>query len=206
MLLGVLVFVPNHLANAGVYFLNINCNTLFNIEFRFIDNEINEHKMDIIEKLQKHMTLMHIVDIKASPEKIWDFLINIEKNYSAWHPNDHILFQWTSGAPFEAGATFYAEQYMVGEKVKYKGKIKECIPGEKITMSFSFPLSLITEKIEMIIENHGTYSTFKHLTYMRFKFLSRTIFKKQNIKMLNDMDAHVRTEGENMKNIVENVS
>lgn len=162
--------------------------------------------MDTIEKLQKHMTLVHDVDVKTSSDKIWEFLINIEKNYSAWHPKDHILFHWTNGAPFEAGATFYAEQYMMGEKVKYKGKITECIPGEKITMTFSFPLSLITEKIEMIIENHGTYSTFKHITYMKFKFLSRTLFRKQNIRMLHDMDTHIKTEGRNLKSILENVN
>jgi hypothetical protein len=160
--------------------------------------------MDRFMTIQRYMTLTHEVDIKTSPDKIWDFLINIEKNYTAWHPNDHILFQWTKGAPFETGSTFYAEQYMMGEKVKYNGKITESIPGEKITMTFSFPLSLITEKIEMIIENKETYSTFKHITYMKFKFLSRTIFKKQNIKMLNDMDIHIRTEGENMKRIIEN--
>lgn len=162
--------------------------------------------MDTLEKLPKHMTLVHVVEMKTSPDKIWDFLINIEKNYTAWHPKDHILFQWTKGAPFEAGAAFYAEQYMMGEKIKYNGKIAACIPGEKITMTFSFPLSLITEKIEMIIESQGTKSTFKHITYMKFKFLSRTIFRKQNIKMLNDMDAHVTTEGGNMKSILENAN
>ncbi len=161
--------------------------------------------MDKFITLQKRTTLVHEVEIKTSPDIIWDFLINIEKNYSVWHPKDHILFQWTKGAPFETGSTFYAEQYMMGEKVKYNGKISESIPGEKITMTFSFPLSLITEKIEMIIENKGTYSTFKHITYMKFKFLSRTIFKKQNIKMLNDMDAHIKTEGGNMKDMLENV-
>ena len=160
--------------------------------------------MDRYMAIERHMTLVHEVDIKTSPDKIWDFLIHIEKNYSVWHPNDHILFKWTNGAPFDTGATFYAEQYMIGEKIKYKGKITESIQGEKITMKFSFPLSLITEKIEMIIENQGTHSTFKHITYMKFKFLSRTIFRKQNIKMLNDMDTHIRTEGENMKRIIEN--
>jgi len=39
------------------------------------------------------------------------------------HPEDHILFQWTKGVPFEKGSTFYAEQLMIGEKVKYTGKI-----------------------------------------------------------------------------------
>ena len=161
--------------------------------------------MDSYVKLQKHMTLLHEVDVKTSPDKIWNFLVNIDKNYSAWHPKDHILFQWTKGAPFDAGSTFCSEQYMMGEKVKYNGKIAESIPGEKITMTFSFPLSLITEKIEMIIENYDTYSTFKHITYMKFKLLSRTIFKKRNIRMLNDLDAHVKAEGENMKSILEKV-
>jgi uncharacterized protein YndB with AHSA1/START domain len=162
--------------------------------------------MDTIVELQKHMKLVHEVDIKTSPEDIWNFLININENYSKWHPKDHILFQWTKGLPFEKGSSFYAEQYMMGEKVKYNGKISESIPEKKITMTFSFPLSLITEKIEMIIENKGTFSTFKHITYMKFKFLSRTIFKKQNIKMLNDMDSHIKTEGENMKNILEKIT
>ena len=159
--------------------------------------------MDVIEKIEKRMMLVHEVDINASPEKVWEFLTNIEANYKAWHPEDHILFHWTKGAPFEKGSTFYAEQFMMGEKVKYKGKISECISGRKITMKFSFPLSLITEKIEMIIEKHGSGSTFKHVTYMKFKFLSRTIFKNRNIRMLNEMDAHVRTEGGNLKGILE---
>lgn len=159
--------------------------------------------MDTIVKLDKHMTLVHEVDINTSPDRIWTFLVNINENYSAWHPKDHILFQWTKGAPCETGSCFYAEQYMMGKKVSYNGKITESIQGEKITMTFSFPLSLITEKIEMKIENKRTCSTFKHITYMKFKFLSRTIFKKQNIKMLNDMDVHIKTEGGIMKKILE---
>jgi acetamidase/formamidase len=52
----------------------------------------------------------------------------------------------------EKRMTLTAEQLMMGEKVKYKGKISDCISGKKITMKFSFPLSLITEKMEMITE------------------------------------------------------
>ncbi len=159
--------------------------------------------MKTYDSLQKHMILVHEVKIKALPEKIWEFLTHIEANYKAWHPGDHILFRWTRGAPFEKGAPFYAEQNMMSEKVKYKGKISECVPGERIIMNFSFPLSLITEKIEMLVEDHGSFSVFKHVTHMKFRFLSRKLFKKQNIQLLNDMDAHVRTEGENMKKIIE---
>jgi hypothetical protein len=146
---------------------------------------------------------VHEVAINCSPEKIWEFLKNIETNYKAWHPDDHLVFRWTKGAPIEMGSTFYAEQFMVGRKVKYNGIISECIPGKKITMKFSFPLSLITEKIEMISEASETGARFRHLSFMKFKFLSRTIFKKRNISMLNEMDAHIRTEGNNMKRLLE---
>jgi hypothetical protein len=155
-------------------------------------------------KISKNTTLVHKVDIQTSPDKIWGFLLNIEKNYTIWHPEDHILFKWTDGKPFEKGSTFYAEQYMMKHKIKYKGVITESFPKSKITMKFLFPLSIITDRIEMIIEVHGSYSTFKHITYMKFKFLSRTLFKKRNIKTLQDMDAHVKSEGRNMKRILEN--
>ncbi len=151
------------------------------------------------------MTLVHEVDVNNSPDKIWEFLLQIDRNYKAWHPTDHILFRWTKGAAFATASTFYAEQYMMGQKVKYKGKILSCVPGEKITMVFSFPLSLITEKIEMIIEGEGSHARFRHITYLRFKFLSRTIFKRRNIKMIHDMDVHVRTEGAHMKMLLEKV-
>ena len=68
----------------------------------------NNDNMDTIAKLDKHMTLVHEVDINSTPDKIWNFLININENYSAWHPKDHILFQWTKGEPFEVGSAFYA--------------------------------------------------------------------------------------------------
>ena len=156
-----------------------------------------------METIEKRMTLSHEVNIKTSTESIWNFLLNIQENYAAWHPQDHIVFRWTKGAPFATGSTFYAEQYMMGEKVKYNGKITTAVPHEKITMTFSFPLSLITEKIEMVIQDKGTYSTFHHISYMKFRFLSRTIFKNHNLKTLKDMDNHIRTEGENMKRILE---
>jgi hypothetical protein len=159
--------------------------------------------MDTIVELQKRMTLVHEVDVKTSPDKIWEFLLHIDRNYKAWHPSDHILFKWTNGEALQTGSTFYAEQYMMGERIKYKGKIAECLPGRKITMKFAFPLSLITEKIEMIIEGEGSNARFRHITYLRFRFLSRTIFKKRNIKMIYDMDTHVKTEGEIMKRLLE---
>ena len=48
--------------------------------------------------LCKRLLLSHSVDINTTPEKIWDFFKNLDKNYTTWHPKDHILFKWTKEA------------------------------------------------------------------------------------------------------------
>ncbi len=47
-------------------------------------------------KLFKPLILTDSIEIKTTPEKIWEFFSNLEKNYKAWHPKDHILFKWTN--------------------------------------------------------------------------------------------------------------
>ena len=59
--------------------------------------------------LFKHLELKDSIDIKATPEKIWDFFVNLDKNYKSWHPEDHILFKWIKGKPMELGSQFYGE-------------------------------------------------------------------------------------------------
>ena len=82
------------------------------------------------------------IEIKTTPEKIWNFLKNPE-NYTIWHPKDHIKLIWTKGKPFELGSTLYSEQLVFGKVQKYKGQIKEIIPKRKIVFTFKFPVSLI---------------------------------------------------------------
>lgn len=154
-------------------------------------------------KIKKKMELTHTIKIKTTSERIWDFLTHIEKNYKAWHPKDHIKFIWTKGEPFSEGSTFYAEQYMMDHIVKYKGWIAESVPKKKITMRFHFPMSIVTDKIEMILEDTISYATFTHITYLKFKPLSRTLFKQRNLKMIQDINEHVANEANNMKNILE---
>jgi len=154
-------------------------------------------------ELKKKMKLEHSVNIKTTVDQIWDFLMHIESNYKKWHPKDHIKFVWTKGKPLASGSTFYAEQFMMGHKVKYKGWIDESIQKKKVTMKFHFPLSIITDKIEMIIEDKNDYASFTHVMYLKFKPLSRTLFKKRNLDMIKDTNTHVAVEAEQMRDILE---
>lgn len=72
-----------------------------------------------------------------------------------------------------------------------------------IVFNFFPPVSLITPKIEWIIEPTGSTTVFTAITHMRAGNLLRKIFKKEMIKLINAHDKHVREEAENLKNILE---
>jgi len=96
--------------------------------------------------LFKQLVLKDSIEIKTTPEKIWEFFINLEKNYKTWHPEDHVLFQWTKGKPMESGSNWYGEEVLGGDLKKLKGAIGEVVPNRKIVFKYSFPLSLVSPK------------------------------------------------------------
>ncbi len=153
--------------------------------------------------LFKQSVIKDAIEIKTSPEKIWEFFTNLEQNYRKWHPEDHVLFRWTKGKPLQEKSTFYAEQYVMGKVKKYKGICAEIVPNRKIVFKFYFPISLVSPRVEWRIEPKGQNSVFTAITYMRFWRLFRVLFKKGMEKLRRVHDKHVGAEGENLKNILE---
>ncbi|KYK33947.1 MAG: hypothetical protein AYK19_12660 [Theionarchaea archaeon DG-70-1] len=153
--------------------------------------------------LFKQLVLKGSIEIKTSPEKIWEFFTNLEQNYTTWHPEDHIMFQWTKGNPMEEGSHFYAEQYVMGKVTKYKGTLGEVIPNRKIVFKMSFPISLGSPKFEWQIEPKGSNSVFIDITYMRFERFYRTFYKKGMERLIEVHDKHTGEERENLKKILE---
>ena len=154
-------------------------------------------------RLFKPLLLSHSIEIKTSPEKIWDFFKNIEQNYTTWHSDDHVKFHWTKGKSLNEGSTIYSEQYVMGKITKYKGMVAEIIPNRKITFKFIYPVSLISPKIEWLIEPKGSNTVFTAITYMRAGHLYKKLFKKGMKNIIEAHDKHVAEEGENLKKILE---
>ena len=152
--------------------------------------------------LCKRLELSHSVEIKTSPEKIWNFLKNPE-NYTIWHPQDHIKVIWTEGKPFEVGSKFYSEQRVFGKVQKYNAKIQEIIPNRKIVFTFKFPVSLISPEIEWRIEPKGSNTVFTAISYLRAGYLLKKVFKKGMNKLIEEHNRHVGEEGENLKKLLE---
>ena len=152
--------------------------------------------------LCKRLELSHSIEIKTTPEKIWNFLKNPE-NYTIWHPKDHIKVIWTEGKPFELGSKFYSEQLVFGKVQKYKAQIKEVIPNRKIVFTFKLPVSLISPEIEWRIEPKGSNTVFTAISYIRAGHLFKKLFRNGMKNFIEEHNRHVGEEGENLKNLLE---
>jgi uncharacterized protein YndB with AHSA1/START domain len=154
-------------------------------------------------KVFSQAELKHSIEIETTPEKIWDFFVNLDTNYTAWHPEDHVSFQWIKGKPLEEGTTFYAEQYVKGKITKFKGHCEEIIPNRKIVFKFAFPISVVSPRIEWQIEPKGSSSIFTAITHMRLGGVFQKLLKKHLKDSMELHDRHVGAEGENLKKILE---
>jgi len=158
--------------------------------------------------LFKQLVLKDSIEINITPEKIWEFFTNLEQNYKTWHPEDHIIFQWTKGKPMEVGSTFYAEEYVMGKIKKFKGTVVEVVPNRKIVFKYSFPTSLVSPGFEWQIEPKGSNSVFTAISYVRAERIMRKLVKYSEYKGMDTLievgKKHTKEEGENLKKILEN--
>ncbi|KYK23810.1 hypothetical protein AYK24_00830 [Thermoplasmatales archaeon SG8-52-4] len=153
--------------------------------------------------LFKRLLLEDSIEINVKPEKIWDFFKKLEKNYTTWHPKDHIVFKWIKGPPLEEGTTCYAEQYVMGKVTKYNATLSEIVPNRKIVFKWSYPVSLLSPKVEWLIEPKGSHSIFIAVTHMRAGYLWKKLFKRAMKNIIEAHNKHTGDEAKNLKKILE---
>jgi uncharacterized protein YndB with AHSA1/START domain len=153
--------------------------------------------------LFSQIVLSDSIEIKTTPEKIWEFFTNLEKNYSTWHPQDHILFKWTKGIPMESGSNWYGEEVVRGKVFKLRGTIGEVIQNRKIVFKYSFPVSLVAPGFEWLVDPKGQNSVFTAKSYLRAGDLFYKLSKKEMEAKIGMHNKHVGEEGENLKRILE---
>jgi uncharacterized protein YndB with AHSA1/START domain len=142
------------------------------------------------------------IEIRTTPEKIWEFFYDLEQNYTSWHP-EHVVFKWTEGAPIESGSAWYAEEFSMGKLKKLKGTIGEVIPNRKIVFKNVFPASLVSPRFEWNIEPKSSNSVFTAINYLRAEGLYRRIARKTMETAIEASKKHMKEEGENLKRILE---
>ncbi len=153
----------------------------------------------------KEFVIEDSIEIKTTPEKIWDFFIYCEENYKIWHPQDHIKFLWVKVKPLEMGSMGYFEEYMHGRVHKMTVEYTRIVPYQEIEYKIVpkfwrrfYPYNL------MKMEPKGDLCAFNAITIFRLPPISA--HSKRARKQIELAKKHVKEEGENLKQILEKES
>ncbi len=154
----------------------------------------------------EEVVLTDTVEIKTTPEKIFNFLTSIvdDESYRAWHPEDHVGFRWVKGQPWTEGSKISAQEYLHGKLHKLKFKITKIEPNKKIEY---VPVSRFVRKFfpknEFVIQQKGEFCLFIASGTCRLGWIGKTFFKKAITEGLASLKKHMQEEGENLKRILE---
>jgi uncharacterized protein YndB with AHSA1/START domain len=158
-------------------------------------------------KLMEDIFLTDSIEIRTTPEKIFEFFYSIvdDASYRAWHPDDHVAVRWTKGSPWQEGSVVYSEEYIDGELQKLTFIVTKVVPNREIEY---VPVSRFRRryapKYTFSVEPKDTNSVFTAAVHVRVPLLPRLLAKKKVEGGLSSVRKHMREEGENLKKILEN--
>jgi len=142
------------------------------------------------------MILRDAIRINAPPEKIFEWLRNLDTNYRDWH-QDHVKWEFYGG--LREGSECYCEELMHGKLHRMKGRIVKLRENRYVEYRFSFPTSLICPGGTFAIEPDGSNSTFVATLSFRLGGVLSRLAKKR----MDSVEDHMREEGLNLKRILE---
>ncbi|MFX0163613.1 MAG: SRPBCC family protein [Candidatus Hodarchaeota archaeon] len=143
------------------------------------------------------VTLKHSVEIKTTPDTIFEWLKNLDQHYREWHP-DHIRWINITGR-LDEGDTSYYEEYLHGKLHKIKFKITKVEENKRIEFKNLFPMSIICPKGSYILEPREESTIFTATLSFRFAWL----FSKLAKNRVEAIKTHMKEEGENLKKLLE---
>ena len=156
--------------------------------------------------LLEDVTLADSIEIKTTPEKIFDFFANLvdDESYRAWHPDDHVALRWIEGQPWEEGSVVHAEEYIHGKLHKLKFVVTKVIPNREIEYvpASRFLRRYFPKNTFSVEQKEGTCVFTATGTY-RLGWLAKTFAKKRLERGLLSVKKHMKEEGENLKRILE---
>ena len=157
--------------------------------------------------LLEEITLTDSVEIKTTPDKIFDFFerLDDDDSYRIWHPQDHVAFRWLKGKPWEEGSVVYAEEYIHGKLHKLKFIVTKVVKNKEIEYSpSSWFLRKYFPKNSFHIKPKEETCIFIASGTYRVGWIVRTFAKNKLERGLSSVRKHMKEEGQNLKRILEN--
>jgi len=147
--------------------------------------------------------LRDTVEIKASPERIFEFFVHFKENFHAWH-RDHVECRYLNfeGAPKES-SVIYIEEYLHGKLHKLKLHIAKIEPNSRIEYK-----TFLGTKGVFIMEPRGASSLFTAEMHIGtntplLRNLVDRIMRIFMSRQLEGIKQHMGGEGQNLKKILE---
>lgn len=141
-----------------------------------------------------------VLEINASPEKVFQFLVDYDKHYTEIS-KDHIERVVDIKDPDleHPNVSFYFRQIspISGKEQKVRGRVTRVEMNKYIGTKFLFPTSLFLTSVEEILEPMGDGCLLT--TNMHFTFIAG-FAKDSRSKVVQ----HIKGELEEMKEIIEN--
>lgn len=145
------------------------------------------------------MILKDSTRIGTTPNAIFGFFEEMERNYVAWHP-DHLLFRWVSGRGVNQGTVFYFEERIGGKLLKKKVVFTRIVPGQHIEFTPTFwLLKLFLPRLLFRIVEEPEGCLFTAELHLRMGPLAARLNKRE----LDAVRLHMHEEGENLKRLLE---
>jgi len=157
-------------------------------------------------KLMEDVFLTDSIEIRTTPEKIFEFFSNLvdDESYRAWHTDDHVAMCWTKGSPWQEGSVVYAEEYFHGKVHKLKSVVTKVVPNRRIEyIPVSRFMRRYAPKNTFAVEPKGASCVFTATVHLRIPLLSRLLARKSVEEGLSSVRKHMKEEGENLKKILE---
>lgn len=144
------------------------------------------------------MILNVSTEIKASPERVFEWSVNFEENFRKWHP-ENVKCTWIEGDPLKEGSVLYIEEYVQGSLHRIKFRITKVERARRIEFKYLFPLSLVTPSGSFIVEPKGDHCIFTATLSIRWGSLFSRV-APDRIEAIKDK---MKGEEEAMKKILE---
>lgn len=157
-------------------------------------------------KLLDDIVLRDSVEIGVPPDRVFGFFLRItdDASYRDWHPVDHVAFRWLKGNPWEEGSVARAEEYLHGKLHKLKFRVFKVTPGREIVygppcrfLRFYFPGN------RFLMEPAGNGCIFTAECRLRIGRIVTLLAGRKVEEGLSSVRRHMKEEGENLKNILE---
>jgi hypothetical protein len=146
------------------------------------------------------MILEDSIKVNAKPEAVFRFFEEMDNNhYRRWH-TDHVHFRWVSGRGMKEGNICYFEERVAGKLFKKQVVYTRVIPNQYIEFAPTFWLMrLFLPRMIFRLEPEADGCRLSAEVHMRLGPLAQWAHQKE----LAAVRQHMRDEGLNLKNILE---